>query len=174
MDGAYLIWVDLLTTILYELPRFIPALVASLLQSLTAVTALDPAQDADKEALAMWILHVMKNDEFFSGGWNDRATVLAEVMKWCCLYPGCWTQYIGRELLKECGEFIKAEWEDLFEASLIRARDDSTEEVLPGAASGSTSHVVAEGADMQDGTMDNAGGWSRAIAPMSVPIGVVQ
>lgn len=176
LDGAYLIWDDLLVTISAKLLRFLPALVTSLLQCLTSTTARDPARDVDKEARAMWLLHVIDSNAFLLAGRSDRNAMLAVVMKWCCLHPGHWTKYVGRELLEQCDENFKAEWEDLFEASLIRTGDSAAEEVLPGASSrecGNT-HDAAASANVEEGQADITGGWLKAVVPASVPIGVVQ
>jgi ribosomal biogenesis protein LAS1 len=173
LDGAYLIWDDLLVTISSQLLRFLPALVKSLLQSLTSRTAIDPTRDVDKEALAMWLLHIFDSNDFLLAWRTDRNATLAVVMKWCCLHPGKWTQYVGREVFEQCDENFQAEWENLFEASLIRTGEDTIEEVLPGAASDNT-RDVAKSANVDEGTMGTDGGWSKAVAPMSVPIGVVQ
>lgn len=173
LDGAYLIWDDLLITISSKLLRFLPALVETLLQSLTSKTAIDPTRDVDKEALAMWLLHVFDGNSLLLAGRTDRNAMLVVVLRWCCLHPGLWTQYVGRELLEQSDDDFKAEWEDLFEASLIRTGDNNMDEVVPGAASVNT-HESAKSAKVEEGATDNAGGWSRAVAPMSVPIGVVQ
>ena len=172
MDGAYLIWDDLLVAFSSKVLRFLPALVTSLLQNLTSTIMRDPARDVDMEALAMWLLHVSDSNDFLLAGRTDQDALLAVVMKWCCLHPGNWTQYVGRELLEQRDENFSAEWADLFEASLIRTSEDIMEEDLPGAASDDT-HDVARSAIME-GTMDTIGGWSKAVAPMSVPIGVVR
>ncbi len=173
LNGAYLIWDDLLATIASQLQHFLPSLVAILLCSLTSSNTIDAARDVDKEAFAMWLLHVMDSDDFWVAGMTGRDDILADVIKWCCLYPGHWTQHVGHELLEEHGESVRAEWENLFEASLIRSGEDATAQVVPGAGPGDTPGV-AESAEVKAETVETACGWSKAVASMSVPIGVVQ
>ena len=173
MDGAYLIWDDFLISVSSRLHGFFPAFVRSLLQGISGSTAVYPENDVDKEALTMWLLHVMSSDEYMSTNGTDREALAANAIRWCCLHPGHWTQHIGRKLLAVSDESVQDEWGDLFEASLITAEGEPMEEVV---------HDVDPSGpdDLKKGDFGGgeescaAGGWSRAIAPMSVPIGVVQ
>ena len=69
-------------------------------------------------------------------------------------------------------EGFREEWEDLFEASLISTNGDEAEESQSGAVADNTE--AAEGAvEGDEDAVQAIGGWSRAIAPPTVPIGIV-
>lgn len=172
MDGAYMIWDDLLLSISSTLQAFLPALITSLLHNLTIAIATDPVTDVDKEALAMWLLHVMVKGNFAVAAQCDQEVLLASIVKWCCLHPGHWTQYVGRELLEASDESVQEAWRDLFEASLIRP-DTATTEDMPSHAPRLDADVLDRQATKED-AIEAAKSWSRAVIPGSLPIGVVQ
>ena len=178
LDGAHLIWDELLAIISSRLHNFLSNLVRCLLEAITKPQATAPEQDSEKEALSMWLLHLVEHGTHHS----DIDTILAETMKTCCLHPGCWSQLIGQTLLEQYDGKLQADWQDLFEASLLK---DSDEVVV--SATGN------DGAEMRDDGMQQlivpseelawrlkvedeyarAASWTRAIAPTSLPIGVI-
>jgi ribosomal biogenesis protein LAS1 len=171
MDGAYLIWDDVLLAISSRLHLFLPAFVRHLLQGLTTRTAIEPENDVDKEALSMWLLHVMNSGDFMFI--KDRDALVADVMKCCCLHPGYWTQGVGRKLLEISDKSVQDEWKDLLEASQITSEEEPMEEVVPGLIPAGLGNSEKDEVGGED-EIRAVGGWLRAIAPMSVPIGVVQ
>lgn len=172
LQGAHLIWDDLLVSLCASVFAFRTALVTSLLRGVTAPTTTDPAKDVEEEAIAMWVWHIVNGGAYTLANMQDQDALLSTVMRWCCLHPGHWTEQIGRQVL-ETSEEVRDEWTDLFEASLIRADIEastgaSQEPVMldPGA---DQERVVGVEADIH-----TTRGWSRAIAPAAVPIGVVK
>ena len=169
MDGAYLIWDELLIDISSRLPRFLP----SVLRSLVARNSVDPASDVDKEALAMWLCHVMSTAKFMSIKAVDRDALVAEVMKCCCLHPGYWTQGVGRKLLEISDKSVQDEWKELLEASAIASGGEPMEEVVLKVNQSEFGEPEKDALGGEE-EIRAVGGWSRATAPISVPIGVVQ
>ena len=173
LDGAYLIWDELLIDISSRLHRYLPCIVRSLLRSLVARNSVDPASDVDKEALAAWLCHVMSTAKFMSIKAVDKDALVAEIMKCCCLHPGYWTQGVGRKLLEISDKSVQDEWEDLLEASAITSGGGPMEEAVPEVNRSGFGEPEKDALDGED-EIRAVGGWSRAIAPISVPIGVVQ
>lgn len=170
LDGAYLIWDELLQCLSSHFIGFLPALMKIIQSKLSQSTNVDPESDPDKEALAMWLLHLTTA---FLSLRPDRDAILADIMKWCCLYPGYWTKNIGERLLKIFGESLEDDWEALFEASLIR---------IDGGSDG-TKLSKQDVDDFMDGekagvdqlrVKDPVVGWSRATIPLPAPIGLVR
>lgn len=176
IEGAYLIWDDLLQDISAHLHGFSSAFVRSLLQAMTTSASTDPQSDVNKEAFAMWVHHVLCSDKPFSHNHRDDHAAVVEAMRWCCLHPGHWTEHVGRELLETGDGSFQAEWKDLFEASLVSRGGEHVDVNVPGSdvemqrggiddpARTSQVELVVDGA---------TGSWARAVAPVSVPIGVV-
>ena len=178
LEGAYLIWDDLLQDISDRLSGFLAAFVRSLLLGLTSASTTDPQRDLDEEALAMWLLHILSGEEYFALGRGNKHSLYVEAMKWCCLHPGHWTERIARELLNRGDGAFQADWNDLFEASLVRAEPMTPEAGMPEKA---LENRVGEFMDTEQITgMESrevnrvAEGWRRAVAPISVPVGIVQ
>ena len=178
LEGAYLIWDDLLRDISDRLSGFLTLFVKSLLLSLTKASATDPQSDIDKEALTMWLLHTLSGDEDHVLGRNDKNSLCVEAIKWCCLHPGAWTESVGREMLNNGDGAFRADWNDLFEASLVTAAAASAqasvaERELKMRVGESTDTEQITGMGDQEAHLV-AGGWRRAVAPISVPVGIVQ
>ena len=173
MDGAYLIWDELLVALTCSIPAFLQALVDALFQRLIVPTATDAASDVDKEALAMWLVHVTSYERYLSTTGNQSDRVEAVAMKWCCLHAGHWSQHVGSHVLETCNESVRDAWQDLFEASLI-----STEARPKGLAGGDAQVAGADAAvDIKiadEDSIEPVSGWLRAPASTSVPIGVVR
>lgn len=124
----------------------------------------------------MWLLHVL-DDPALSGSGGKRSTaVLIEVMQWCCLHPGHWTQRVGSELLQRESADFKVDWEDLFHASFIAESSSDIGAMDVDNDSGSAAFPLD---DTVPGTHEDqpedgvARGWIKAIAPIARPIGVV-
>ena len=176
LEGAYLIWDELLHNLSAQLHKFLSALVRSLMQALTKETFLDPQTDADKEAYAMWLLHVLDSDSSKSSSNEEVHSLQVEVLRWCCLHPGLWAARIGRELLSRGDESMQRDWRDLFEASLSRGGavpveagvlEKDFEAEGQGAGYLERDKVAVREADSR------VEGWVRAVAPVLVPIGKV-
>ena len=174
LEGAYLIWDDVLFELFDELAGFSRALISSLLQHLSepSSTVIDAETDVENEALAIWLLHIIQDDEV---GKDERLAV--EVMKWCCLYPGYWTERVGSEVLEGGSEGLSAMWEDLFEASLLKDDTNGAEEGLQEGQGSTAANLEEQDGDMMIDVDENpsaSAGWRRAVLPPTTPIGVVR
>jgi hypothetical protein len=103
-----------------------------------------------------------------------------KAMKWCCLHPGYWSEFVGRELLEHGDSDLCNDWAELFSASVLKTSGQVIEGVEQDNRQFKKAHSeersraidILEG-DIGDPFTAPAGGWSRAIAPVSVPIGVL-
>ncbi|KAF2162149.1 hypothetical protein M409DRAFT_69359 [Zasmidium cellare ATCC 36951] len=146
LEGAFVIWDDLLKFINREHHRFAMALVKALLEAISV----RPGEDTEKEACCMWVTHILHSEP-----WNHFVTALEkrlvrkDVVMWCCMHPGPWTQRLGRDVLKAEDEEFVCDWEDVFHAS----------------------QLSVAGQDEDDAEL---GTWIRAATPFAAPIGVVR
>lgn len=178
LEGAYVIWDDLLTSIAGEQKRFLMVLVKALLEAITA----HPGEDAEKEALCLWVGHILHSEV-----WNsvitlrEKGVLPKDVMMWCCTHPGPWTQRLGRDMLKAEDEEFVDDWQQLFEASQL----DSAQQTRPGGADPKASSFGLPNDSVEHfsrkevqtlGSDDDAelGTWVRAAKPFATPIGVVR
>lgn len=158
LEGAFLIWDDFLDMCFAQMPSLQRRLLKAFMRNLEKPSQVNPAQDVEKEANAMWLLHIL----------DETHSMPSEVVKWCCLHPGYWSEDIGRKILRDYAS--AAEWQELFEVSLLTAGD--------GTSGGQSRMADIEMTDETSAPADHAEGsstqgWSRAVAPIALPIGVV-
>ena len=160
MDGAYLIWDDMLQSLDRNIPSFSGNLIEALSISISKPSEMPPQNDTDKEAHALWLLHFAQT---LAIAIDDRRD---QVMQLCCLHPGHWSSFVGRRLLED-GEGLRETWQDIFDASILDGR-------LEDAGIDSVQAAGVDAMDV-DGITDIGGGkWTRAAMPPSLPIGVVR
>ena len=160
MDGAYMIWDDMLASFDRRIPAFLYSLIEQLFMSITTQNDTRPQDDTSKEAHALWLLHLSQT---IAGDHNDK------IMQHCCLHPGHWTQFIGESVLEGGDDLLRENWQSIFDASVLgnKSGDDGVtpDEVLP--------RTEAMEMEMDVGT-EESGRWQRAIVPSSLPIGVAR
>lgn len=177
LEGAYLIWDAFLTNIAAQLNAFLPAFVRALLVSLTEYSANDPKGDVDKEALMMWLHHVLYSNEFYAQGPSFDHSLSVDAMRWCCLYPQYWTNRLGRELLSS-DDSLQVDWKDMFEASGLKHTAESIGSSIQRSERSPQFDEI--GANVQKDLVASqavnpeARGWIRAVTPVTAPIGVVR
>ena len=167
MDGAYLIWDGLLSDLSLSTPGFLPSLVKRLLSGLADVADSSDEQDSRTEAIYLWIVHFLEAGAY--QGVVD-ARLRTAVIKTCCLHPGYWTQILGQRILDQ-DEDLKLDWQELFEASLLRQDQDQPQEVGAGSAIAAFSKARVD--EFASGRSNAACSWQRAPLQPRVPIGVI-
>lgn len=178
LEGAFLIWDEILKGFSLRLSGFTRVLATSLLESITKRAASEPRTDVEKEAHTMWLLHILGSDHVSC---EAREIIDVEIMKLCCLHPGYWTQRIGREVLQLGGSDLRADWQDLFNASSIGAADLDDSQVVEVNESaladwrGSEQQLMDQDLSRVEGLEDNGSRrWKRAVTSLPLPLGVVQ
>lgn len=174
LEGAYVIWDDLLTSIAREQRRFVLMLIKTLLEAITA----RPGEDAQREALCLWVTHVLHGEAWSSIITTpDKIVLRKDVMIWCCTHPGDWTQRLGRDVLKTEDEEFVEDWQELFDASSVdgaeqaRAGGARPTASSPGVANDSFEPLEVKLYSDEDSEL---GTWVRAARPFAAPIGVVR
>ena len=176
LDGAYLIWDDLLSNVSTALRGFLPAFREYLLEALTRPETTEPKGNVVKEALAMWVLHLLDIQP------GARGAFSANIMKWCCLHPGYWTQRVGKEVLEDGDRSLLDDWQDLFEASSLETAADREESDTRNGDIRSSPRDISEriapsGSPKRTRDFEEEhqlDSWTRATVPVSAPIGVVR
>jgi len=148
--------------------RFADRLITALLEAISEVSVIDPERDGDKEALSIWLVHFLKKPSQTLGARRHLEMVLER----CCLYPGYWSQRIGKEVLKIGDEDLRSDWEDLLDASTI----GQSEEIVVSAATEGTVASLPHDLDGIGPMMaaTEFRGWSRAVLCPITPLGVVR
>lgn len=154
MDGAYLIWDDILAMLHSRLPSFGGSLIETLLGTITALDDARPQGDAKKEANALWVLHITQ---------TVGQKQVDNAMQYCCLHPGHWTQLLGQWLLESGDEAFVETWRDILAAGRLGEPENHAE----------AEHVMSDQMEV-DAADEMTAKWSRAVLPPSVPIGVVR
>lgn len=155
---------------------FMTSLAVALLETITKPTTTDPELDTEKEALSMWLLHILDSEDKRH---QERFDIAIETMKLCCLYPGYWTQRIGREAL-QFNEDIQADWQELFDVTSMSAdAGNPLAEVREESLLSSTWGPMAgiEDIDQIQADIDarkSVDSWRRAIMSLDTPVGVVR
>lgn len=181
LEGAYVIWDDLLKSIVREQKQFALVLIKALLEAMSSPSPGLSDQDSEKEAMCLWTSHILHSKEWrHSFTRLEYVNLLKDAMMWCCVNPGQWTQRLGKEMLKVQDEEFVDDWQDVFAASQLgdaRGADldhqspgylnDVNVEPTPGDKSRKKSVV-----DSEDDS--ELGRWVRAAKPSAAPIGVVQ
>ncbi|KAK4505585.1 hypothetical protein PRZ48_003548 [Zasmidium cellare] len=179
LEGAFMIWDDLLRFINREHNRFVMAVVKALLEG----TSLRPGEDADKEAFSLWVTHILQSEAWsLATTTPQKRNLRKDAMSWCCMHPGVWTQRLGRDVLKAEDKDFVEDWRDIFQSSqLVEAA-----QAIPGSElqAPSPEFLGGDGWPREDGFRrpvaleadDDAelGTWIRAATPFAVPIGVVR
>lgn len=156
----------------------------ALVKALLEAISVRPGEDTEKEACCMWVTHILHSEP-----WNHFVTALEkrlvrkDVMMWCCMHPGPWTQRLGRDVLKAEDEEFVCDWKDVFHASQLSVAGQGGVEVRapsPGFLADVTMERFSREdfgkAPALDADEDDAelGTWIRAATPFAAPIGVVR
>lgn len=179
LNGAYLIWEDLLRALSLQVPGFFFSLGQHLLEALTQPSSTRPGDDAGKEAFALWIGRLSGGFPGDDADSSSQRAFASKIMNWCCLYPGYWTQVVGTALLARADDDFRQGWQDLFNASRMDASAGSSDEDAAVASSpvtnGHAAQSTSDGAHLLDvDTQYEPGGWRRAVVSSHLPLGVVR
>lgn len=172
-----MIWDDLLQHLSTRLYGFKRNLATALLETIGKPTNTDPATDSEKEALSMWVLHILNGEYRHSG--EHHWTLAEEIMKLCCLYPGYWTRKLGLEALKDNHD-LQCDWQDLFDVtSTISPTDSSRAEAPKESWNGSSDQLEEDRMNVDEDSFEREDtelgkGWRRAVVPSNTPLGVVR
>lgn len=129
LNGAFLIWDQLLQEIFAEHHQFLPCFVDRMLASIATLpaTATRPEYDVDTEALGMWTLHLLESSK---SGWgtaltaSERQLLQTHTIMFCCTHPGHWTHHLGVSLLHLAGSEFQETWADILASSRVSGGDD--------------------------------------------------
>ncbi|KXT08977.1 hypothetical protein AC579_4024 [Pseudocercospora musae] len=162
LNGAFLIWDDLLRDIIKQQRSFLTALVACSLSRMGQENA-RPHDDAHIEGICLWLLHMLE----FAQSDAQQTALRRDVMQWCCTHPGGWSHYVGERLLESSDADFVEDWQDVLDASQLRR---SQEEAFVDDT---------EMADIQQHAMVSESSaqptsWTWAVAATAAPIGVVR
>ena len=170
MQGAYLLWDDLLQNLCSRQPLFLGCLLEALLAALTRHTLGQEARtDSGKEALHLWLLHITYSDVWLRSRQKTALDVPAWLVKQCCLHPGYWSQRLGEQIIEQGDDDFAETWSDLLAASSVTV---ATDEMEIDAVRGSSIPVSRDEAIVDD--HDDGYGWRFEVMPRSLPIGVVR
>ena len=168
LEGAFLIWDDLLRKVAVQLPGFQHALTYYMLHVLTDVPTTDPQTDVEKEALAMWILHLPSLKS------QDVRDLSLETIKSCCLHPGYWTRRVGEETLRNADYELRIDWQDMFQASSIEnVSFDKADNEDEANAVQQSAQAMVEKTDNSSQEGLTMRGWTEAVIAPSTAVGVV-
>jgi len=148
--------------------HFADRLVTALFEAISEVSAVDPERDGDKEALSMWLVHILKKRSEVLGTGRQLEMVLER----CCLYPGYWSRRIGQEVLELGDASLRSDWEDLLDASTIGQSEESAESAATAGIVASLDHDL-DSVDQMKAANDFRG-WGRAVLSPTTPLGVVR
>ncbi len=176
LDGAFLIWGDLVRVLHKHLRGFMDEIVTVIMNALTSTSTVRADTDADKKALAEWLIHLVVEIAMLDD--MDPSELAPVVLRHCCLHPGYWTQVVGHKVF-EIADALEVDWGDLLDASVLR-EDFSGGQGLtaaavkeaepPGAECGDRIFVDEDGMKMSDDEL-RAESWTRSITAPSGPIG---
>lgn len=176
MGGAFLIWDELIGRLAREYDHFLLALVWRMFDVTRTDSTTHVVADAEAEATYLWLMHLVGDNHSVTGG-EAKESLQADLMKWCCLYPGYWTRRSGQKLLDDGDEQFRDRWEDLFEASKLQEQDL----VIDASGGGwkmlvdtrDASSQVARVEASKDEHGGSRGGWARTTIAPSLAIGMV-
>lgn len=169
MDGALLMWTELLQRLSLESSTFLSILVQKLFATLAIQLDRNVEQDADKEAYVWWLLELLREDNAFILRPEEQTRLRDHTLKLCCLHPGYWSLKLGRTLA-DSDEELADEWRDFLEASSLRDPAAEDSEAMQEA-----DVIEAHAASVLDDeeAAQCKGGWSRAAIALGWPIGVI-
>ncbi|KAF2213027.1 hypothetical protein CERZMDRAFT_83949 [Cercospora zeae-maydis SCOH1-5] len=172
LDGAYLMWDDLLRDVVASDYSFLPTLQQSMLEVLTEREAEGTEHDANREATCQWLLHMAD----YTASASQQTAYSRQIMTTCCMHHGYWMKWLGKHLLDASGPDLKEEYQDLFEAS--QGEHDAGECAEDDAVMQDTCSCAAgDAADALGGVSTNrvakSEGWKLAVIPTGLPIGAI-
>lgn len=173
-------WDRLLTAIYIQQNRFLAAFVKLLLAIICDPSTGQSKDDAEKEALCMWLVHTTSKKKSWAPLSSAESDALRkEMVMWSCTHPGYWSYYLGVHLIKAGGPDFANIWEDVLEASRL--------------GDGHVGVAVIGGADFREASSPepetttraeyrsrsgysggHRGGWRRAAGAPAMPIGIVR
>ncbi|QIW94692.1 hypothetical protein AMS68_000210 [Peltaster fructicola] len=163
LDGAFLIWDDLLQAMCQQ-QRFISPLTAALLNAIASEE--DQYDDSQREAYALWLSHICCSAEWESALEHVEDTRRA-VMKSCITHPGVWTSVVAESLITAGDDaFVKA-WKPFLDAARLMEDDEDAVDQNDQMLDIKRDSVVVDPAEKL------LGGWHRAVLAPTTPLGVI-
>lgn len=171
MDGAYMIWDDLLRGITAQFNHFTTGLIQSMLRAIDASSSAQARTNSELEGLVLWTAHLIDSNN--SGA--SKHVRRWDVMSWVCTHPGHWTHALGRQLLESADQDFRENWEDILDASQLDHNASSDVSMADIDADGTAvARGSRKGALSESNSPDDITSWLRTSMPMRTPIGVVQ
>lgn len=139
MDGAYLIWDELLRKIAFHQRLFLRTLVEHMTVIIVQPSRLNVRLDTIREAACQWLIHI-----FTASAWvawtkrHDLDELRTLVVEACIMNPNLWTHRVIRPLIDNADDVLKSLWAPLYNDSLPRSEPGSRRNsAAPSNAAGS-------------------------------------
>lgn len=110
MEGAFLIWDDLLRRLSTHQRKFLHVFVERLASTITQRTRPSAQHDAFREACYLWLRHILLSDMWVQTTRYDIDVLRSETMTSCVLNPNRWTGLLGHELIEGGDELYRDQW----------------------------------------------------------------
>jgi len=123
MDGAFLLWDELLVRLSNDMPRFLRLLVLRLVDLMTAPSPLETETDPFKEAAYFWLRHICMDPKWTSDALNSVQKRHVAVLQSCFETPTFWSLRLAQDVIDAAAPGVKADWEPVLQACI--AEDDS-------------------------------------------------
>lgn len=112
MNGAFVIWGNLLRRLTHHQKRFCKILTGQMVQIIVRPSHLDLKLDTFREAVYEWLLHIFFAKEWIAGAIGDKVVDVREFIVIECIEsnPNCWSNALAQKLVKSSDEEFKEQW----------------------------------------------------------------
>lgn len=133
MEGAFLLWDNLLSQLSYHQPGFIQAMIKHMQARLAGPASVALETDPTREALCEWITHILTSDPWSVFAKNSLVKLQQDVMEECFVCPTRWSLVLARNILSCADNKFVEDWQPILEAASATSDDDlsGTRDIKP-------------------------------------------
>ncbi|OCK74221.1 Las1-domain-containing protein [Lepidopterella palustris CBS 459.81] len=125
MNGAFLLWDDLLRRLSSHQFAFLRILVRRMIDLMTKPNLLTVTAEPVREAMFEWIVHILTAKEWALSRKGVEVMLLEEVMGQCFTSPTPWTSRLAETLIKDRDALFRDTWQPILHAARATSHNEA-------------------------------------------------
>ncbi|KAK5006546.1 rRNA-processing protein las1, partial [Cryomyces antarcticus] len=137
MNGAFMVWDDLLRKLVRHQRRFLRIFVTRMVHLMIQQSRMNVKQDPFREALCLWALHIFVDESWADARKRIEDSLRTKVVSICMMNPVYWGQRLARLLIEAADETFQYDWIPLYNECLPQSASSSQQDSVAPVTRGS-------------------------------------
>ncbi|KAK5283794.1 rRNA-processing protein las1 [Cryomyces antarcticus] len=137
MNGAFMVWDDLLCKLVRHQRRFLRIFVTRMVHLMIQQPRMNVKQDPFREALCLWALHIFVDESWADARKRIEDSLRTKVVSICIMNPVYWGQRLARLLIEAADETFQYDWIPLYNECLPQSASSSQQDSVAPVTRGS-------------------------------------